>query len=216
MAYSPTNSFNPTDIVDADLLQENLDEIKEYLNGGIVAGDIDSKSEWIRSNHIVRGRFNPLNGQMRFVSGLTAGKNYSILSNDLSFLPDAPTAMNSPSTPTLVYQPNCSFDFYLPQDAYCLFQFYGNPLTVSLPTTGTLLDQQVWRVCVDDVEETETEVKTQWIATSNADENSYLQQFWAGELAAGVHTISLKGYAEAPYTLLVAWGLSLETWYKSS
>lgn len=213
MAYTTPNLFNPGDTVDADLIQANLNAIKTYLNGNMVSGDIAS-DEWIRRNHIVRGSYQPLQRQMRFVSGLVGGRNFSVLSEDLSFMPDAPTAANAPTTPTLVYQPNCSFDFYLEEDAYVIFQFYGNPLTISIPTTGAAGDEIVWRIFVDDVEISYTEFKTQWISSAPKFEKNFVQTFWADELAAGSHTISIKGYAEAPYVMLSAWAISFETYNK--
>lgn len=214
MAYSPPNTFNPNDVVDADLIQENLDEIKKYLNGDMIAGDIETDG-WARRNHIVRGIYQPIQQQLRFVSGHVGGRNFSVLAQDLSFLPDAPTAMNAPSTPTLVYQPNCSFDFYLEEDAYVIFQIYANPLTISIPTTGAALDEFVWRIYVDDDEINYTEFKTQWISSGPALEKNFLTTFWADELTSGTHTISIKGYAEAPYAIISAWGIGFETYYKN-
>lgn len=213
MPFVNVNTFAPGDVVDADLIQENLDAIKAYLNGGVVAADLESKNEWIRTNHLVRGRFNPLNGQMKFISGLVAGNTFSVFSNELGLLPDAPTSANSTTNPDLVFQPNCSFDFYLPQDAYCMFQFYGSPISMSLAGTGTALDQFVWRIYVDDVEIPQTEFKTQFLAgTSARNATAFLNQYWADTLAEGTHTISIKGYAEAPYNIMTAWGISMESW----
>ena len=214
MPYAPTTTFNVGDSVESLLVQENLNEIKEYLNGGIVAGDIATDA-WVRTNHIVRGHYNPLTQQLQFVSGVVGGKNFSVLTSELGFLPDAPTAGNAPSVPTLVYQPNTTFDFYLPQDAYVMFQVYMSPIAISNIGTGSAGDEFVWRIYVDDSEQTYTEFKTQWISSAPRKEKAFLNTFWAGELAAGEHTISIKGYAEAPYAIIAAWGISLETWHKN-
>ena len=42
MALSIPNSFTTDTQVEGDKIQENVDAIKEYLNGGIVSGDIDN------------------------------------------------------------------------------------------------------------------------------------------------------------------------------
>ena len=72
MAYSPTNVFaNGTTIVSADV-QENIEDIQEYVNGLNVSGDF-ATDNWASNDFFVQGKYYPFGNYQEFITGTCKG-----------------------------------------------------------------------------------------------------------------------------------------------
>lgn len=85
MAYTPPNVFANGTSLDATLVQGNNDALKTYVDGGAVSGDV-STSTWVRSPHIMRGTYIPLQNLHEFATGVVRGATYE--ENDITVSAD--------------------------------------------------------------------------------------------------------------------------------
>lgn len=75
MSYvAPHTFFDSTPLTDTGI-QENADALKNYINGGVVAGDV-SAAAWVRAPHIMRGTYIPLQNLHEFATGVVRGSTY--------------------------------------------------------------------------------------------------------------------------------------------
>ena len=87
MSYTPPNTFVAGTVVQASLLQENLQEMQEYANGGVVAGDL-STSPWVEQQHIVRPSYESATRTFTAVSGVSSAASRRLSwTRVLCFLP---------------------------------------------------------------------------------------------------------------------------------
>jgi len=73
MAYTAPNTFTDGTIINASLVQENIDDLQEYINGGIVAGDISAASLWCEARHIMKGLYIPTTNTYEMTSAVISG-----------------------------------------------------------------------------------------------------------------------------------------------
>jgi hypothetical protein len=213
MAYSPTTTFVAAQIMQATLIQDELDAIQAYLNGSVVSGDL-STTPWVEAKHLVKGHYHPVINRMDFISGPCGGKNYLPSGSNLSWLGDGPTQRNAAADSAYVNVPNTTVEFYLEDTADALFQFYGSPVSVYPFPTGAAGDLGNLYISIDGVRKVITRTSTRYEADVSLDRH-YLTTFYVIEdLAAGYHSISLVGNINQPYLFLVSWGVSYETWYQ--
>jgi hypothetical protein len=72
MSYVPPNTFVTATPFNGGEWQENSDELRDYIDGGMSAADI-STARWVRAPHIMRGTYIPLNNTHEFTSGVVRG-----------------------------------------------------------------------------------------------------------------------------------------------
>ena len=128
MALSIPNSFTTDTQVEGDKIQENVDAIKEYLNGGIVAGDIDN-SQWVDIRHIMKGVYFSTNNSYEMVSGVQQGTPVSELP---VFNPGYAGKVFGISNANPV--PGGGVSFYLEEEADVIFKYQVSPR--GLPLLG--------------------------------------------------------------------------------
>ena len=85
MAYIPPNVFANGTSLDADLVQSNNDALKTYVDGGAITADV-STATWVRSPHIMRGTYIPLQNLHEFTTGVVRGATYE--ENDITVSAD--------------------------------------------------------------------------------------------------------------------------------
>jgi len=221
MAYIKTKTFTAATAISAADIQENLDGVRDYLDGEIVPADI--APGWVEARHIMRGHYNPVSNVHDFATGVSGG--FTAPLEDFSFLGDGPTGRNSPTAEVAVYVPQTSITFYLEATADVLFTFYGWPtIPIKLGTGGTGANPtSVW-VCIDG----STQSATKMSVSGNGDvsnvggsiaphvvntetwSNFYLKE----SMTAGWHTIGLKGEAkDFAWCGLKNWGVTIEAFY---
>ena len=78
MAYSAPNTFSNATKIEAAKVQENVDTLKAYINGNIVAGDV-ANTAFVEPRHIMKGLYHPSDNRYEMVSGLYIGTSTSDL-----------------------------------------------------------------------------------------------------------------------------------------
>jgi len=72
MSYTPPNTFITATPFNGTEWQENSDALRNYLDGGMVAADIDTTA-WVYAPHIMRGSYIPLSNTHEFTTGAVRG-----------------------------------------------------------------------------------------------------------------------------------------------
>tara|TARA_R100000655_G_scaffold68318_1_gene106556 strand:+ start:4492 stop:5253 length:762 start_codon:yes stop_codon:yes gene_type:complete len=70
MAFVPVTISTST--INAAGIDTNLSNMRKYINGQMVAGDLDT--DWVKSHHLMAGKYNNINNTMEFISGIQGGK----------------------------------------------------------------------------------------------------------------------------------------------
>lgn len=215
MAYSPTHTFpTPSGVVEANEVKDNLEGVKDYIDGGMASGDL-ATTEWVEPKHIARGHYQGLNGTHKFTSGLVSGRVSS--SSERSYLGDGPTGRTTASEKTYKDFPNTGRTFYLDAPADVMFQISAAPISPALNYATKVLQRthaklMVDGTLIDDLHLTTFRFHT--VANAQGDTTKSWSGFYVMKnLAAGEHTISLQGFCEGRYTYLSGWSLSLEAYY---
>lgn len=73
MALNIPNTFSAGTTIESGKIQQNVDALKEYVNGDILAGDIQTSSQWVQSKHIMRGLYFATNNTHEMVTGVYKG-----------------------------------------------------------------------------------------------------------------------------------------------
>lgn len=72
MSYTPGTTFADGNALLASQVQGNIKGIRDYLNGGVAAGDLQN-AQWVDTKHLMKGEYNSYNNTMNFVSGVCGG-----------------------------------------------------------------------------------------------------------------------------------------------
>lgn len=221
MPYNPTYTFSGATTIAASSVQKNLTDMKEYINGGVSVSDLDTSSKWVESSQLMQGSYNPINNTMNFMSGVS-GSN--IASDGLeSWMLDAPTARDSPSTPVKVNYPDTGATFYLESKADVLVRFHASATSAYDGTfSGVTRAYMVFdnnqidntymacRPCGDTSNfpaGNQANVQdVNWFQWSNF----YLNK----DVEAGWHHIRLVGYTTARQAILLNWSMTVEAYYQ--
>ena len=90
MAYTPP--YTPSGTITAVGLNNNLKTLQDYVNGGVVAGDLDTSPPWLDRSHIFPGKYQSFNNSMSFVSGFCGGKTKTVPTSMYTYLNRANSA----------------------------------------------------------------------------------------------------------------------------
>ena len=72
MAYSAPKTFSNGAVIVADDVQENIQALQNYCNGGIVAGDI-ANTAFVEPKHIIKGIYFPIDNSYEMITGFYKG-----------------------------------------------------------------------------------------------------------------------------------------------
>ena len=211
MALVIPNTFLSGDVIASDKIDENNEDIRLYINNSIQSGDISANT--FRPEHIMKGNYRPLTNQYSFVSGLHGGKNYLLSSRQTTGICHTPSGYGVPKDPQYVWLSNGSINFYLEEDADLLFQWYGQPYTTSVDDSNVTAAR--FYVAFDDdifygnLQKTFEEKQRPW-RTRNYLSGFHMKQ----SVPAGWHSFGVKGYTTEAYSIFLAWGFTLEAFYK--
>ena len=212
MAYTVANTFSAAAVIASADLQENLDDMKKYVDGTAVVGDLQTSPAWVGARHLVRGTYNAITNQYAMTSGVTGG--FASHDDDFAYLGDGPTARLDPANPERVAYPNTGSTFYLESAADVLFQFHSHPVS---PNIATAFGVSRLYVALDGNHLDNTK---QWTTNYQiASQHRYRRQNWwhgfylTKNLAAGWHDVQLVGYTTANFVYLKNWSMSLEAYY---
>lgn len=139
MAYSPPNVFVNGSVAQAADLQENLDAVRDYGNGGVVAGDLRTSSPWLAQQHFVRPRFDPVRDLWRGVTGFVSHTQRPLEVGRYTYVQRA-TSTREGSAGDWTWLPGTAKELVIPRAMRaCLLQysFGGVCVTDSTVATGT-------------------------------------------------------------------------------
>ena len=113
MSYTAPNSFSTGNKINGSQVEQNIDTLQAYMNGGIGASDINptALSNFFGLKHIMKGEYFPTNNRYEFATGIvqgtlgpnpTGGYGGNIIGN---------------TTGQQVSASGCGIDFYLEEDA---------------------------------------------------------------------------------------------------
>ena len=123
MALTIPNTFTTKTEIEADKMQENLDTIKEYLNGGIATGDI-AAGEWAGTTNFMKGLYHPLNNSYEMMSGVFQGPSLIDLP---AFHPGYAGTFLASLGDSSTQGPGCGITFYLDEEADVYFKVQLSP-----------------------------------------------------------------------------------------
>ena len=219
MPYTATYTFSGATSISGSSLQANLDDMKEYVNGGVVTSDLKTSSKWVESKHLMQGSYNPINNTMNFMSGVS-GSNLAADGLE-SWMLDTPTARDSPTSPNKIDYPDTAATFYLEKDADVLIRFHASA-TSSFDGTASgvvraylqfdnslVTNSYMASRPSADVSFSPTEGDAQdanWFQWSNF----YLKK----DATAGWHHARLVGYTTSRQAILLNWCMTIEAYYQ--
>jgi hypothetical protein len=217
MPYVVPNTF-AAGAISAPALQENVDEMRDYVDGNIASADL-AATNWVKSKHIMRGHYDPIVNTHSFATGVDGGRVASDI--EMSFIGDGPTGRNQPADPDKVAYPNATMDFYLSGAADVVFQFSAYPHTPDLLNDNNYHKTKLY-IYLNNTQIVESEEITSHISAATGRGEFWLahaQNAWSGfyvakNLSAGRHSIGLRGVVEGRYSFLTKWSVSLEAFYR--
>jgi hypothetical protein len=126
MPLTVPHTFGTNDVLLAEYLQDNSDEIKQTLEK-LTTPDV-STDEWVRAEHIMRGDYNPIMNRGVFVSAIMAGSTFN---NGVS----QPTYATVYNTQVVGggerrYVPKSSVSFEMTFPGTMFFQYWACPISM--------------------------------------------------------------------------------------
>tara|TARA_R100000734_G_C3319028_1_gene114074 strand:- start:1957 stop:2637 length:681 start_codon:yes stop_codon:yes gene_type:complete len=74
MAYSAPNSFSTGNKINGSQVEQNIDVLQSYVNGGISSVDINPQSgHEFGFKHVMKGEYFPINNSYEFATGINQG-----------------------------------------------------------------------------------------------------------------------------------------------
>lgn len=124
MAFTPPNSFVASTTLEAAPLLENFDALKNYLQGGVVAGDLTA-SQWVQTKHVQPPMFEPFTNIQHGVTGIQGGQWAGGAETRLSFVTSYLTGQGFTSGGTQWSGiPNSSFRLPIRRQARIAFHWW--------------------------------------------------------------------------------------------
>jgi len=210
MPYATPNTFVANTVISAPDIQENLDAIQVYLDGGIAIGDL--AAAWVDTKHLMRGFYNPISNQFATMTGVTGGESTLCTQSKMTILGSALTGRVSPTAPADKILPGGSVSFYLEKESDVIFQCW-------------ITEYSDWGIASTDVYHLYIYLdSTRYRATRfttlghTGALTSYSQRqnsefVIVKGLSAGEHSFSLRGYCYDYFMRSVSWGVSFEAYY---
>lgn len=210
--FTPVVAGNPVLATD---LQEPFNNLQEYINGGMVAGDVGANT--FQKHHIMKGTYQPIPNTFNFVSGITGGQGFTSIDEKVSFITQTPT-FPAGGEIQRKYYPTTSMTFYVERECTAFFQFFACPLMFNYALSTTTANEREGsiNIYVDDstIFDTKMWSHEEWYATEPQQRlREYYSQFYTTKLSAGWHSIGLEGYTNGNTIFLINWGFTLECWY---
>ena len=120
MAYSPP--YTATGTITALGLNNNLKTMQDYVNGGVVAGDLQA-TPWVDKSKIIPGKYYAGSNSMSFVSGFCGGKTRTVPTDLYTYLNKQNTSRfgDLGNDKPYAFMPNGSIQMELPRSASLIF-----------------------------------------------------------------------------------------------
>lgn len=133
MALIIPNTFLAGTQIDAEDMQQNLDTVKKYLNGGIATGDIRTNSKWAETKHFMKGLYHPVTNTYEMMSGVFSGPSL----NDLpTFHPGYAGIFVADLSDNSAPAPGCGISFYLDEESDIMLEVCISPRGLAIDVSG--------------------------------------------------------------------------------
>lgn len=216
MAYTftPVVAGNPVLATD---LQNNFNNLQEYINGGAIVGDVAANV--FQKHHIMKGTYQPIPNTFNFVSGINGGQNFTSAEEKVAFLAQTPTYPDA-GNPDRKYYQQTALTFYVEKECVALFQFFACPIMFNYELSTTVANERrgTLNIHVDGNTNYATKNWTheEWYATQPAQrQREFWSNFLTTKLSAGWHSIGLEGYVTGNNVFLINWGFTVECWHEN-
>ena len=218
MSYTAPNTFTASTVIESAKVQENIDELRNYVNGEIVSTDL-STAEWVEPKHIMKGLYNPIINRYAMESGLCGGHPTFPVFHP-GYFGERYHSLGGSGRATL---PNCSVEFYLEAPAKVLFYYTISPrplapLDTSTPTRLSI-SLRVNGSAVNTAQNTFTE-QIEMNTTGGVNEgivSPYRRRTYSfqtiQELPAGEHNFELVGQSGSTSVPLKFYTYSIQAFY---
>lgn len=216
MAYTPVTTWAPGDLLEAELLDDDIRGIQDYLQK-LPTNVMLAATPWVDTNHIMKGFYNPTLNQATFVSGVYGGQVYSAGAESLTYSTMYNTLRQSTNPQTTVV-PKTAMSFELTSDCTILFHYWMCPITRDNKdlTLTDYMDIFIWGGAGLSAPLTSTRCRSleeDTVTAATAEQES--RRFCAGarlfgSLSSGTYSIGLAAQGTAPKTQIVAWGISAQ------
>lgn len=230
MSYTPPNTFvNGTTVVAADL-QQNIESMQSYANGGVVPADL-ATSQWVGQQHVVRPKYEA--GQRRFVAttGVSAHTTRNQLVSRYTYVQRA-TSKRNQNANVWQFLPQTAQEISfvkIPKMLFVQFSFGATTPSDSTVATGTGFGFPGTNVRllffagrVSDVSSIQNpELFTEHLLQAEDDsgigDGVARRDHQSGfrviaNPASSVYTIGLVGRSTMPNTRVWRWSVSIEGW----
>lgn len=133
MSFVAPNSFTSGTKINADEVEENINALQAYVNGGVSTVDFQS-ADWVKTQHVMKGEYIPLSNIYEMTTGISGGTLGSNEEGGYSgnILGNIQGQSESAS--------NTSIDFYMEYDGDVLITIVCHPRAYSQRNTATVQD----------------------------------------------------------------------------
>lgn len=211
MPYTPTHTFVAGNVIDPLEVEANLDGIDQYTRGDAVAADFAANS--FDQTHLMKGQYEPLTNQYKFISGIVGSRVYTTQQQNVTGWSYTTNGMRVPANPQYNWLSNTSINFYLEETSDVLFQWFGAPLLTDLGTSQ-------WRAArffltFDGNVKNNSLTKSFSEVLLPYESRLYCSSFWLEkQVPAGWHSLGVKGYTTETEVCLMSWGVTMEAFYQ--
>tara|TARA_R110000823_G_scaffold192118_1_gene323808 strand:+ start:13783 stop:14463 length:681 start_codon:yes stop_codon:yes gene_type:complete len=126
MALTIPNTFSTNTKIEAVKMHENLEAVKDYVNGGMAVGDIQTAAPFAQSKHFMKGLYFPTDNHNEMLSGLYQGPSMSDLPTFHPGYAGIFVADIAGSAPPQAV-PGAGISFYLEEEADVMFTASVSP-----------------------------------------------------------------------------------------
>lgn len=208
MAYTITKTWATGDIIKATEVQGELDAVRLYMSQ--VPSNAVNVSKWVDSKHIVRGEYDPVTNQARYVSGLFGGVGV-LNSADFTYV----TVYNTERGGTGTWQPlpgtSITMDVRRPITAN--INWWMSAKSSDNLSAGALGDTEI-RLYTGNITLRHGEpVMVTEEDSTNLLHKKYRQVpggFWQEDYTIGTYQVGLCGQSTTSKCMGFAWGISIE------
>lgn len=140
MSYSPPHTFSSGTIIQASQVQQNLEAMQAYGNGGVVSGDL-ATAPWVETQHIVRPSFEATTRTLTAVSGVSSAAGRGEFANRFTYAQRA-TSKRTDDIAVWQFVPGTWREIELPRAPKAMlvqFSFGATTPSDSTVTTGTAM-----------------------------------------------------------------------------
>ncbi len=217
MGYIPPNTLTSGQVAQALDVQGNLRAMQDYLTT-ILGADLKTAA-WVERKHLVRGSYEGLLNRHQFITGMVGGKMVTRgLRRPLYMSTSTADKLVSGASDLTDILAGTSSTFELDLNADVFFQFDADPICTDDGIGGN--DTAWLKVYLDSGMPGETEYDCTIVKTQKENTGSEnVRRSWhlfrmLPNLAAGPHNLALRGNSGSLKTVMFAWSVNLQVYYR--